>query len=520
MSNESQGGTIQFVESRTPALKAGTYRITIEQAVSGEDAKGKFEDSYVHTRSLYVQCERFNIDPADVVSVFPPANSRGDHDNVLPHIIFSHKTLPWERSPGCEGAPWLALLVFTEDDPLVVVSTVKVGDLQHQAFKRSPTDVDVKTGLPDTTASYADPTEGWELEPGQHTWDNCRVIDVPVKLFSAIAPSQNDLKWLAHARVVSDSSVEDASTQGDPKAKNRELSLVIANRLPKSNGGTTVHLVSLEGLSAFLPGDDGTPIQIKTAAKQEAQCVRLVSLYSWSFTCVDPKESFLGYFGNLKREGEGPGPLKRKYEEPGSATADDDAVKRAFSMGYVALNHDTRYGDRTVSWYRGPFVPFSTVFPTHVPLPAIDDEGHVTGSAPLGTAAEALYYDPSTGMFDMSYAAAWTLGRVLALGDKSFSVALAKWKQQVKQKTESLLHTMNVRQLFGATLTVAAPQAQTIRTGGVLDRTIAPASPPPPPALAVRRAAFAFVGTLTGALHTLTSNGDDAPGEGGEETTT
>ncbi len=114
--------TIRFVESYQPPIKAGTYTLTIEQKVTGPDVN----DTFTHTKKVYIQGERFALDPLDIASVFPPDRNQGDHFNVLPHIVFSRKTLPWERQVGDtesvqndtpRAKPWLALLIFHDDDP-------------------------------------------------------------------------------------------------------------------------------------------------------------------------------------------------------------------------------------------------------------------------------------------------------------------------------------------------------------------------------------------------------------------
>ena len=45
----------------------------------------------------------------------------------------------------------------------------------------------------------------------------------------------------------------------------------------------------------------------------------------------------------------------------------------------------------------------------------------------------ALVFDPTTGLFDASLAAAWTIGRLIALQDKAFSAALYTWKRGLTQ---------------------------------------------------------------------------------------
>ena len=88
--------------------------------------------------------------------------------------------------------------------------------------------------------------------------------------------------------------------------------------------------------------------------------------------------------------------------------------------GFVPLPHRFRNGEPLVSWYRGPL------------LPGKNTSGAWPGPA---RAADALMrYDPTTGLFDESCAAAWELGRLQALASKSVSTGLYKWKRQVTQQ--------------------------------------------------------------------------------------
>jgi hypothetical protein len=108
-------------------------------------------------------------------------------------------------------------------------------------------------------------------------------------------------------------------------------------------------------------------------------------------------------------------------QKNGSLSADEakHLAQHAFAMGYVPLAHNLRTGDVDVSWYRGPFAPVA-----------------VTGSLslPLNSMDAALRYNPYTGMFDVSYAAAWQLGQLLALADNGFSAALWAWKRDSAER--------------------------------------------------------------------------------------
>lgn len=88
--------------------------------------------------------------------------------------------------------------------------------------------------------------------------------------------------------------------------------------------------------------------------------------------------------------------------------------------GYLPLPHTLRQGGATFSWYHGPLAPGEVVEPGRDLLPA-------------RAADELLRYDTSNGLIDVSYAAAWELGRLLALKNKGFSTSLFKWKRTHRQ---------------------------------------------------------------------------------------
>jgi hypothetical protein len=452
-------GEITFIQNNLPLLRAGEYLITVEQSLlnknpSEPDGKDVINETYSNTKRFWVSGERFSFDPVEFYSSFPPPNSQGEYSNVLPHIVLTRRTLPWERFLNAEikDAPWLALLLFDDDDPPPPLQAVQGGDLQRQDFLRSKDATQPsKSTLPSTAVSYPDgfAKSGltFVLEPGENLYDHCQAIDVPVDLFNAIIPSLDDLKYLAHARTVTMDNKE-----GSFKNLTSDYSVVIGNRLPELNTKCTVHLVSLEGLLAYLPsGADYSPASITLPDKSEAGLVRLVSLKSWSFTSVDPKQTFEGYLENVDS-----GPLQIKDTVSGS-TDSEKYVVNAFNMGYTAINHQTRLGDKTASWYRGPLVPFQVPPTIFIPIP--DDESNVPVQ-PINTADEVIRYNPETGLLDVSYGAAWQIGRLLALQDKTFSVSLFNWKRANAQKTALAVEREIIQQNLGETLSLSEDWAR------------------------------------------------------------
>lgn len=170
-----------------------------------------------------------------------------------------------------------------------------------------------------------------------------------------------------------------------------------------------------------------------TGAETGKKPVRLVSLKSWSFENIEEHRSFAKMMMGLNainKEQKGiDGKTNIQSLDAGfhlpvpqitdTAPKDRPLIKAGRSYlqaGSVALPHATRSGETTLSWYRGPFV--NTGFrPSKLPLPARG-------------ADELLIYDDAVGMFDVSYAAAWELGRLITLKDNDFAMALLHWKRE------------------------------------------------------------------------------------------
>jgi hypothetical protein len=393
--DQSSGtGTIEFLDHHYPPLEAGDYQITFTQELhegTATEAKVLLLTDGL-SRTFEVAGERFQLPSELIHSVFPPDSSKGEYSNILPHIIFNRSTLPWERraNQDVKAAPWLALLLFTEDEkPTEEKSTLQVITLD-QLINSSSSNVVFPQII---------------LESAQHEDDKVTVIDVPQSLLNTIMPMTADLQLLAHAHQTKD---EEGNLTDDEQA------VIICNRLPLPGNVNTVHLVSVE--NRF------TADRFDVPADNESQLIRLVSLQSWSFTSTDEDKSFKGLLMSLNCE---PSALCLPLTDEVASTE----AAPYMQMGYTLLRHSLRQGETTVSWYHGPLSVGENT--TEVSLPA--------------KAADALMrYNPATGIFDISYAAAWELGRLLALQSKQFSIDLYNWKrahaQQLKQAEQQLLY--------------------------------------------------------------------------------
>ncbi|MFD1546277.1 hypothetical protein [Nonomuraea guangzhouensis] len=344
---------ITFIGYRRPALKSGAYHIAVEQKV----IIGSTSDTFAATGDFTIAGERFTLAPSAVKQVFPPDGSLGEHSTALPHIVLNRPTLPWERDPGGPGSqppPWLALLVFSDDErPQPTVVTLADLPAVQRESHQSPT-------------------------------DPVTVIDVPKALLADLLPAYDDLRYLAHVR------------SGDGP----DTAVVVAARLPAPGVSTTVHLVSLEG-RFHVPEGARTPV----FDYGQAAAVRLVTLASWRFACVDDAYTFGRMAGRLA-EDPGDFRLPSTAESPGG---------EFLREGFVPARHRMRHGARSIAWYRGPL--------TTGPV----DQGPVE---PVHTADALLRFHPEIGMFDVGYAAAWQLGRLLTLRSPDTAATLYQWRRR------------------------------------------------------------------------------------------
>lgn len=405
---------IKFYQDAQPGLQDGNYAIVATQNV-GSESKKIPDSPYTHESWFAVLGPRFSLPPGDIISMFPPPFSLGEFSNVLPHVVLSRTSLPWGRSLGvndaANDAPWLGVILFDEGDPAPAIQEKTLLDLlptTEQSEQNS-------WGLlpPDTYFPK------FELDFGESWSDPCFVVDLPVQLFTQVMPTADDLGWLAHVReieLINKSETYLRRLRISPADLNAvgQVAEVVGNRFALRGKKSVAHLVCLENFGPVLPGASG-----QSNLDPQIKTVRLVSLKNWTFSAVSQDYTFAGLLLNVNRPG---GVFTQDTLQipltGGKGGPGDAIVANAFNMGFAAFDHTTRLGDKTVSWFHGPFVPYN--LQTTIPFP-----GNV--------ADQFTRYNPDSGMFDVSYSAAWQLGRLLGLQSSSYATALYNWKRGVTQ---------------------------------------------------------------------------------------
>ena len=449
-------GDIRFYDNYVPTLEVGDYLINVVQQFNPLNQNIE-EERYVTSQAFSVQGPRYNLPAEDIFSIFPPNNSLGVFDQFLPQVVLTKQDLPWERDifddrETGHQTPWMALLIFSEDE--VQKAVTDTGILLLPQSLGTPTNRTVTTIIPasdfhhphtDATILWPTISDEWYETDEYLQSTQCTVIDISPEAFTRLIPCRKDLRYLSHVRQV------------DATAKESEVlkisgagwySVLVGNRLPATPAPgskdrpkrSIVHLVSLEGFEKYI-GEDTVDLTQAGAIQR----VRMISFQSWSFTChPELDESFAELVQGLLHEKTTNTPKSTSFvlpvTEPVDESEDAQYAYQTIQSGYAPLRYQTRLGEQTFGWYRGPLspVPVQNFISTKQQTP-----NSPANWKPFDTASSALIYDKARGLFDVSYAVAWETGRLLALSNGHLSQELLDWQRKGHHLLDLIIERKN-----------------------------------------------------------------------------
>lgn len=416
-----QKGEMVLYDFARPPLLGGQYRLELRTDVRLNGAAVPLEarDSFFD-----VVGPRFALSPSEVSGVFPPRNGHGAFHGALPHVALGRRTLPWERplgdaftaAPDQTPFPWLALVLFQEGEYTLLRNT----PLEQVV----PTDVFNRMGRPQGIF--------------------CDAVEASTGLLRSILPMPEELQLLTHVRQV---NVDDRElSAGDSDGF---FAVVMSNRVPEPGTKHRACLVSVEERTDLLPTADspqggfgghladvvvgfgdglvrasaadasfgGTPSFLGGLRDVRANLgsfvldgsggsggtppvsSRLVLLHSWTFECV------------------GDGTFRELLQHLDVGMIGDVAAASRLEVtdtGHIRIDVTDRDGAPETSWYRGPLAaaPMSR-----------DPNG------PYHAADQARRVAADTGAEDISYAAAFEVGRLLAAADARLAQELMRWRR-------------------------------------------------------------------------------------------
>jgi hypothetical protein len=483
-------GQMVLFSSATPPLDDGSYRLTVSTNVQ-YNASGTSDappEPLSQQHYFDVVGPRFSVPASMVAGCFPPNNAHGSFQDNLPHIVLGRRTLPWEREllpPGqfptiprgpadapalTDRYPWVALLLFEEGEYTLLRNI----PLQQAV----PPDVFTALGSP--------------------TGITCDAVQADASFVASIMPTLEEMQLLVHVRQVNTDDKELNAYGGDGF-----FSVVVANRLPSPSAQCRAVLVSLEQRSDLIQATPPGPVLLSRAAAEAANAlapalltaeaagafpgsnafvapgtasaarqfalstapvhafdtgnfpvinfppvatVRLVALSSWQFTCEGPG-SFRDLMHNLDTA------MFGTVAKPGQPPLTD--------TGHMPLTLQDRAGALEDVLYRGPLVQYQLTRDNLGPYHSTDQARRVT---------------PESGTEDISYAAAFEVGRLLAAADRRLAQALMRWRREsYKQSARaSTIAAANIRVNLDLPATLAdqlhtpiAPRAATAATVAV-----------------------------------------------------
>lgn len=374
---------MRFISYIKPPLVEGKYRLSAKQEVTLPE-----NCSFEVAADFHVTGRAYTLEAQEVFSVFPTQNESGEFSDILPYIVLDKKAYPWSREfcPNPKGAPtpWVALIVVAATEGAVE--------------KEMP--IDELTGNKEKGIYFPDKSQMPSVT-GEKGSDPCHVVDLPKRLYEEIMPSPEDLPYLCHARSVNLSNTEDSVC-----AKDGFFSVVCANRFVPSGEQpvkSTVHLVSLLGYAA-------------PAIPESCEYVRLVSLYHWDiYSQKKSEESFTSVVERLRQS---------------CGVMGYDRTADLQKQGCSALRQITRTGEQTYALYRSPLIPFCNT--------------EQLSTADKYTADGLLIYDKKVGLFEVTYAAAWQLGRMLTLSRPSLANSILNYNKAKKLARHRRLLKANI----------------------------------------------------------------------------
>ncbi|KAF5557002.1 hypothetical protein FNAPI_5579 [Fusarium napiforme] len=409
---ELKPGQAQLFSSFQPSLAPGDYKVSVTQEVILQDKDKEGRKTLSTDKKFRVEGPSQYQLPAGSIHSIYPGEGESVPSKVLPQVTLNDPHIPWELSPDndqtiskkhLDGSliPWLALLVFTEDEiktfptmearpaPSPTLS-LHLSKKQLKALKSSSTQVPISSQDLDTNSD-----------------DGINTVFLNSSAFRAyfsrqmgdseVEPAIARYSYLSHIRRSRSTKPRDPTTD--------TFSIVLGHRSGpldiESPTTAYAHLVSLLGVPDLnMPG--------------ESELTALISLYSWSFTWTKGNDAEIK--GVIEKISKNVRPLARILEP-----STDQWLRRRLEAGYTMVKHRTQTGEQTAALFRGPLIPQQ---PRGDELDNAEASGHGSGLQII---------DKTTGIIDITYAAAWSLGRSLAVENSSFTMAISALRVKIAQ---------------------------------------------------------------------------------------
>ncbi|KAK6352437.1 hypothetical protein TWF730_009263 [Orbilia blumenaviensis] len=439
-----KAGWEQLFSSHIPGLTAGNYLLKAKQDI--EKVLGSSDSLVKETepQEFEVLAPRYTLPPDCIYSVYPP-QGQSARPEILPHVVLNDSMLAWERIVSdktqvpdyqINRVPWLICVAFTADELKLeeneIESIFSKTSIAKKARQTQTYGVDVPISDLKTLAATDSKVTLPISDNAQAVDPSTSLIFLKLDLFNSLfttydknggpqgqgtltAQDRQDVsryRFLAHVRRLNPKGMAYADMSDE--SADRDFGILVSHRtgpLAKTQPtSVVVHLLSIEGVEKM-----GYPVKGKDR-------VGMVSLYSWTYTCLPPtsfsiQDSFAKIAANTALLRAEP-PAPKPKEEPTPAQIE---VRKRLTDGYSMVKYYLQTGEESVALMKGPLVPTVVEYPMKQ-LPSESNTG-----------VNLQILDQKLGLLDITYSAAWQLGRTIGMSDQAFAPALGRVRKLISQ---------------------------------------------------------------------------------------
>lgn len=421
-----------------PALTAGEYQLDVWHAMGPQvPSEQELQAQPANTTKMVISCPTLKLESGAILSSFPSPGEAAATPNRLPFLVFQQETLPWMYSPALiqtignvlahpnHKPSWMALIALKESE--LSDGTMPAGGLISRFYEDQPLgDIFRIQGTQVAEVERVNPSIGAST-------DLCDQLEIGSITAAFMLPTLADCGLTAHVRRIQSDEIK-----GDDDGY---VSILLGTRQLEANTAYRVFLISLQERNV-------SRLKLLT---QGNKVTRFVVLHHYPFRTGAALADFRQRLTAVDLQAWGRGSKGSAVAQAGSG---------------VLLNRQTRVGTKTQCLYHGPLVdriPDSQTLhdpkirTSDVPVPTVTVQGKAVR--------------------DISYPAAFELGRMLALSERTWLSALLDYRRswQTKRAWDAVGQARVGRQASAGADSVRAKRASASTaptTAGVLSNLI------------------------------------------------
>ncbi len=446
---------IGIAPSHIPTVTAGKYSIKAKLSnglSNGSEQKIEFHvDGYNHT-----------IPQNEVLAMYPPMEHIGNFAGTFPHIQFRRSTLPWEYIINEGKTPYIFLVLLKEEE--LTSSKFEIIEADTNSLKESLEDpiepkplriLSIREGSEFFLPPISMVSKLAHVRVQEHT--ELKDLHLPKETSIVVAhrmvePSTKYRAFVCYYAEKKGGGYEMLTTFNGESPSTYciilnewsfesialEMYQINSNKLKNhpnyskfQKGLIDSEITTLEQLKTKINESKNKELHNLITANEKYLKERKGKLNGESIETFGENQignnqilEYLEYNGkNLKgylHE------LELQAFKANIKVNNEGKVTKLINLSKVPLEHQLKAGGKIVSWYQGPLTNWSNSFRIDEILSNVCKEYIPDHQDYLNI------FNQDTQMYDMTYSAAWQLGRLMIMHDNKVLQELKKWKYDLE----------------------------------------------------------------------------------------